>query len=52
MILLNRNESNPKATVWNGSEKFMPLNKYLLPNFKVAFVNILQNNQKFVSSIW
>ena len=38
MILTTRYESNPEATVWNDSEKFMSvknhiLKKHLLPNF-------------------
>ena len=30
MILTNRYESNPKAIVWNGSEKFMPVKIHIL----------------------
>ena len=46
----------PKATVWNDSEKFMfvkihVLKKHMLPNFTVAFVDILWNNEKLVSSV-
>ena len=52
MILSTRYENNPKATVWNGSEKFMSLWKHLLQSFTVAFEDILPNNGKLVLSIW
>ena len=51
MILTTRHESDPKGTVWNGSEKFMSLKKDLLPNFAMAFADIVRNNEKLVSSI-
>ena len=52
MILNTRYESNPERTAWNGSEKFMSLQKLPLRNSTVALVDILQNNEKLVSSIW
>ena len=42
MILTPRYEHNTKATVWNGSEKFMSLRKYLSQNFTVAFEHVFQ----------
>ena len=36
MILTTRYESNPKATFWNGSEKFMPVKIHFLKNISVA----------------
>ena len=56
MILTTRDESNPKATVWNSSEKFMSVNIHAL---KIAAVAKLYSGirryfvkqQKIVSSI-
>ena len=45
MILITRHQSNPKANFLNGSEKF------LFPNFIVAFAVIFQKSEIFVSSI-
>ena len=36
MILTTRDESNPKATVWNSSEKFMSVNIHVLEIASVA----------------
>ena len=50
MILNTRYESNPKATVCNGSEKFMSgkihvLQKASAAKLYSAFVDILRNNE-------
>ena len=47
MILTVRYESNPKGTVWNGSEKFMSLKKHLSPIYTVPFADILRKNEKW-----
>ena len=51
MILITRNQSNPKANFLNGSEKFLYLKTHLFPNFIVAFAVIFQKSEIFVSSI-
>ena len=57
MILTKRYESNLKATVWHGSEKFISVKIHVLKeasvaSSKVTFVDILQNDEKLISSIW
>ena len=57
MILTISYESNPKAAVWNGPEKFMFveihfLKKTSVAKFYIAFAGILRNNEKLVSYIW
>ena len=48
MIPTTTYESKPKATIL----KIHVRKKHLLPNSIVAFVDVLQNIQKWVSSIW
>ena len=53
-IVTTRNESNPKAAVWNGSEKIVSLKidvlkKASVPKLYNAFSDILQNNEKLIS---
>ena len=36
MILTTKYESNPKAIVWDGSEKFMPVKIHVLKKTSVA----------------
>ena len=57
MILTKRYESNLKGTVWHGSEKFISVKIHVLKeasvaSSKVTFVDILQNDEKLISSIW
>ena len=57
MILTARYASNPKPTVWNGSEKLIyvkidVLKKASVPKLYIAFVDISPNNEKLISSIW
>ena len=57
IVLTARYESNPKAIVWNSSEKLMSvkihaLKKASVAKLYIAFVDILRSNEKLVSLIW